>query len=415
MSPAGVSLEARRPAATLMLLSEAEVTPPETEAGSSDPAELGPAELVAWRQKPPLQGWATADQWAIEIQKVSEHCTFARLDVVKQQAREQKEAQLGAIQQRLVALAEAAEARAKAEKAGFWSRLFRWVGAVAAALAGAAGAVFSGGASAAIAAVVVGALLTAESVTKGIADLLVDVGALSEKTARRILACLGNLEAIVQELADRGAFGRRGQLVSQIFSLVTGAAKAIVSCIFGGGSGVADLVGKICQLSATGLGLALETAALVERELPQHSKLPPALRFALDLVKLGLELGAGACSLAGQGAPAKTSARIELASLPRATQLRSTASWSRLVAAASQLGAAGLEGWSRSSLAEADRLDAVAVRERALIQRASTQLEKVRGELRELYQGLNQTRDDVQEMLRNSNRLESCLMASQRV
>ncbi len=183
------------------------------------------------------------------------------------------------------AVAEAQRQQQEAQGWGFWGQVCKWVAIGLAAVIGAVGAYFTGGASLAIAAVIITGLTTMDKVAQG----LKDSGALPKEVADAISFACGNIEAggglvgqalgeteaahwiraamgdphgYAQVLKDRGLLNEeQAMVVEQALRVAHEIAKAIVQIAVTSGSGAAE---KAIEQTATAAGTQVATKVAAE-------------------------------------------------------------------------------------------------------------------------------------------------------
>ncbi len=343
-------------------------------------------------------GLDAVDDLGLEVQLLQTQNAAIKESNEKTKVKSSKKAQLESIEARLRQIAKEAEERANAEKKSFWSKLFKWVAAVVAAIAGVVASACSGGATAAVAGVAVAAILAAEEVISVVTDALVECGALSEKAAMGIRAALGSIEDIVNCLAGVGAFGEHGETVAAVLNLVLGAAQAIVSCVVGGWDSAVQIVGNVLSLTSTTVKAAQEAVVLVAEEMGKREELSSEVMLALEILSMCLDIAAAGCSFAesGDGDSSPETARER-----RVVQLVEVTE--DVTVSAARLTAAGFDASAALDTADADDARALAEFERTTIDAAVTRIRKAREALAELFEELETVRDEVEAMIELSD------------
>jgi hypothetical protein len=345
-----------------------------------------------------FHGLASADDLGLEIERLQANSSQVKTDNEKVVARMSKKAQLESIEKRLLEIQRAAEERAASEKKGFWSKLFKWVAAIAAAIAGVVAAAFSSGTTA-VAGIALAAVILAEEVVKVVTDVLVECGALSDKAAMGIRAAFGSIEDIINSLAAVGAFGEHGDTVAKVLNLVVGAAQAIVSCVVGGWDNAAQIVGNVLSLTSTTVKAAQEAIMLVAEEMDAQGKLSPEAMLALEIVALCLDVAAAGCALGGgdEGGSGTTATPTRGAAGARAVQLTELSC--EATESAALAAKAGFDVSIDLDRADAAEAEASAEAERLLIDAAAARIASAREALQSVFEDLEAVRDEVDSML----------------
>ena len=373
-------------------------------AGSETPSAAGPAvidEGSASATTVATVGFASVGDLALEIQLLQSRKTDAQASSTKLQAKSNKEAQIASIKQRLEELARAADEKASSEKSAFWSKVFKWVAVAVAAIAGALSAAFSAGAGAAIAAVVIAVVLASETVVKAVTDALVECGAIDEKQASIINACFGVIEDIINQLAEAGAFGENGDKVAAVLNLVVGAAKAIVSCVVGGVSGVAEIVGAVCELTAEAVKVAQEVVVMVYEALDKEDQLSQEMMLALSLIGLCLDIAGAACSATEGGGEGEVDAddgrRERIATIVKSVL--------GAVEGGAGLGESSFGSAAAIDSADAEEAEARGEREQSRVEVATARIAEARNALEDVFSELNMVLDDVDGLMELDDRV----------
>jgi hypothetical protein len=239
---------------------------------------------------------------------------------------------------------------------------------------------------------------------------------MSEKAASAVNACFGSIEEVVNQLAEAGAFGEHGDKVAAVMNLVIGAAKAVVSCVVGGFSGVADIVGAACSLTAEAVRVAQEVIVLVAEAMGKQQRISEEMMLALTIIGLCLDVAGAACSMAeggksGGDAP-KASAGLGQAQRTRVSTvvertLESVASGAR-IGEASFGGAASIDG------ADAREASALAEHDKARLEAATAGFDRARRALEEVFEELRTVRDDLEQMTDLRDQTAAALLGAAR-
>lgn len=338
-------------------------------------------------------GLDAVDDLGLEIQALQARNSRIKEANEKTKAKTSSKARMASIEERLHQISREAAERSKSEKKSFWSKLFKWVAAIAAAIAGVVAAACSGGTTAAVAGVAIAAILAAEEVVSVVTDALVECGALSERAAMGIRAALGSIEDIVNSLAEVGAFGEHGETVAAVLNLVLGAAEAIVACAVGSWDGAAQIVGNVLSLTSTAVTAAQEALVIVAEEMGEQGKLSPEVMLALEIVAMCLDVAAAGCSFAeGSTDRSNSSSRTTR----RRTQFVDLTK--DVTVSSANAAAAGFTASADLHLAEADEARAMAQYEESMIEVAAARIASARDMLAEIFEDLEAVRDEVEAM-----------------
>lgn len=358
-------------------------------AGAAAPSGLGPAlvdDLGAGAVGAPASG-----DLAMLVELLQAECSRASSDNEKQAAKSEAAAKKEQVQRKLAAIAEALEKQQEAARNGRIMEGLKWAGVAIAAIAGAVGSIFSFGAAGAAAGAIISAILTVETVVKTVTEKLVEQGKLGENDAQIICACFGSTEDLVAACIDEDRLGDDGRVALMCVGLADQVAKAVVSCVFSGGSNVTQAIQGVTKILAAGAETVVEAQQMVAEAIEEgrrDGKVSEEALLAMQLVATLLELCSAAAGFAGGGTGGEgADVRQVLDAVGGGTK------------GLLDGGAAGAK--VAQDLAAADAFEARARSERheALSEVAAERLRQAVAQLQEILDQLEEARDDVDALL----------------